>query len=51
MKIDFCTQISGYIIYSFFIITFNPIYDNLLKASKEATTEVVKKARNKYKFS
>ena len=45
MKIDFGTQIIGYIIDSFFIVAFKPIYDNLLKASKEVTTEDVKKAK------
>ena len=44
MKIDFGTQIIGYIIDSFFIVAFKPIYDdNLLKASKEVTIEDVKK--------
>ena len=43
MKIDFGTQISGYIIVSFFIVAFKPIYDNLFKASKEVTIEDVKK--------
>ena len=44
MKLDFGTQINGYIIDSAFTVAFNPIYDNLLKASKEATTEGVKNA-------
>ena len=34
----------GYIIDIFFIVAFNTIYENLLKASKEDTTEDVIKA-------
>ena len=44
MKLDFGTQMNGYIIDCAFTVAFNPIYDNLLKASKEATTEGVKNA-------
>ena len=44
MKLDFGTQINGYIIDCAFTVAFNPIYDNLLKASKEATNEGVKNA-------
>jgi methionyl aminopeptidase len=42
MKLDFGTQINGYIIDCAFTVAFNPIYDNLLKASKEATNEGIK---------
>ncbi len=42
MKLDFGTQINGYIIDCAFTVSFNPIYDNLLKASKEATNEGIK---------
>ena len=44
MKLDFGTQMNGYIIDCAFTVAFNPIYDNLLKASKEATNEGVKNA-------
>ena len=44
MKLDFGTQMNGYIIDCAFTVAFNPTYDNLLKASKEATTEGVKNA-------
>ena len=44
MKLDFGTQMNGYIIDCAFTVAFNPIYDNLLKATKEATTEGVKQA-------
>ena len=44
MKLDFGTQMNGYIIDCAFTVAFNPIYDNLLKASKEATNEGIKNA-------
>ena len=44
MKLDFGTQMNGYIIDCAFTVAFNPTYDNLLKASKEATTVGVKNA-------
>ena len=44
MKLDFGTQMNGYIIDSAFTVAFDPTYDNLLKASKEATAEGVKNA-------
>lgn len=37
MKVDFGTQIDGRIIDSAFTVSFNPRYDNLLKAVQEAT--------------
>lgn len=43
-KIDFGTHINGYIIDSAFTVAFNPIYDNLLMASKEATNAGIKAA-------
>ena len=44
MKLDFGTQMNGYIIDCAFTVAFDPTYDNLLKASKEATTEGIKNA-------
>ena len=41
-KIDFGTHINGWIIDSAFTINNNPIYDNLLIASKEAVNNVIK---------
>ena len=43
-KLDFGTHINGYVIDCAFTIAFNPIYDELLKASKEGTNEGVKQA-------
>ncbi|MCQ2820817.1 MAG: type II methionyl aminopeptidase, partial [archaeon] len=43
-KLDFGTHINGYIIDSAFTVAFNPIYDNLLMASKEATNTGIKEA-------
>lgn len=44
VKIDFGTHVNGYLIDSAFTVAFNPIYDNLLEASKEATRTGVKEA-------
>jgi len=44
MKIDFGTQINGRIIDSAFTVSFNPQFDPLLEASKEATNEGIKAA-------
>mmetsp|Transcript_5557 Transcript_5557/g.9521 ORF Transcript_5557/g.9521 Transcript_5557/m.9521 type:complete len:491 (-) Transcript_5557:61-1533(-) len=44
MKIDFGTQINGHIIDCAFTVAFNPVYDNLLTAVKEATNEGIKQA-------
>jgi len=41
-KIDFGTQVEGRIIDCAFTVAFNPIYDNLLMAAKEATETGVK---------
>jgi methionyl aminopeptidase len=44
MKIDFGTQINGNIIDCAFTVAFNPTFDNLLTAVKEATNEGIKTA-------
>jgi len=44
IKIDFGTHCDGYIIDSAFTVAFNPIYEPLLKATKEATWEGIKMA-------
>lgn len=43
-KVDFGTHINGLIIDTAFTVAFNPTYDNLLKASQEATREGIKLA-------
>lgn len=43
-KIDFGTHVNGRIMDSAFTVTFNPVYDNLLKAVKDATNTGVKEA-------
>ena len=42
MKIDYGTQINGHIIDCAFTVAFNPIFDPLLLAVKEATNEGIK---------
>jgi methionyl aminopeptidase len=44
VKIDFGTHVNGYLIDCAFTVAFNPIYDNLLEASREATKTGVKEA-------
>ena len=44
IKIDFGTEANGWIIDSAFTISFNPIYDNLLDAVKDATYTGIKNA-------
>jgi len=44
MKIDFGTQVNGNIIDCAFTVSFNPTFDNLLIAVKEATDEGLKQA-------
>lgn len=44
MKIDFGTQVNGQIIDCAFTVAFNPVFDNLLLAAKEATNEGIKNA-------
>jgi len=44
MKIDFGTHVSGRIIDSAFTVSFNPQYDPLLEASREATNAGIKEA-------
>ena len=43
-KIDFGTHVNGRIIDSAFTVSFNPVYDNLLLAAKEATNAGIKAA-------
>ncbi|KAM3140226.1 Methionine aminopeptidase 2B [Paramecium bursaria] len=43
-KIDFGTQVDGWIIDCAFTVAFNPIYDNLLQAAKEATETGIRAA-------
>ncbi|KAM3138877.1 Methionine aminopeptidase 2B [Paramecium bursaria] len=43
-KIDFGTQVDGWIIDSAFTVAFNPKYDNLLIAAKEATETGIREA-------
>lgn len=42
MKIDFGTQVNGQIIDCAFTVAFNPQFDPLLNAVKEATNEGIK---------
>ncbi|KAM0676905.1 Methionine aminopeptidase 2 [Binucleata daphniae] len=42
MKVDFGTHVDGFIMDSAFTVAFNPRYENLLKASKEATEAGIK---------
>lgn len=44
MKLDFGVHVNGYIIDSAFTVTFDPQYDNLLAAVKEATNTGIKEA-------
>lgn len=44
MKIDFGTQVNGQIIDCAFTVAFNPMFDPLLNAVKEATNEGIKTA-------
>ena len=44
LKLDFGTHFNGYVIDTAFTIAFDPKYDNLLKASKEATNTGIKLA-------
>ncbi|KAM0321771.1 hypothetical protein ACHAQA_009867 [Verticillium albo-atrum] len=44
MKVDFGVHINGWIVDSAFTLAFDPTYDNLLAAVKEATNEGVKAA-------
>ena len=43
-KIDFGTQVRGLIIDCAFTVAFNPVYDNLLLAVKEATNTGIREA-------
>uniref|UniRef100_A0A0E0AYC9 Methionine aminopeptidase 2 n=1 Tax=Oryza glumipatula TaxID=40148 RepID=A0A0E0AYC9_9ORYZ len=44
MKLDFGTHINGYIVDSAFTVAFNPMFDPLLQASRDATNAGVKEA-------
>ncbi|KAL2059118.1 hypothetical protein ABVK25_000410 [Lepraria finkii] len=44
MKVDFGSHINGRIVDSAFTMTFNPIYDNLLAAVKDATNTGIREA-------
>ncbi|KAM3445413.1 hypothetical protein NHJ13734_000540 [Beauveria thailandica] len=44
MKVDFGVQINGWIVDSAFTMAFNPMYDNLLAAVKDATNTGIKTA-------
>ena len=44
IKLDFGTHFNGYVIHNAFTIAFDPKYDNLFKASKEATNVGIKLA-------
>jgi methionyl aminopeptidase len=44
MKIDFGTQVNGHIIDCAFTVAFNPMFDPLLNAVKEATNEGIRVA-------
>ncbi|XP_051118218.1 methionine aminopeptidase 2A-like isoform X2 [Andrographis paniculata] len=44
MKLDFGTHIDGHIVDSAFTVAFNPMFDPLLEASREATNTGVKEA-------
>ena len=44
MKIDFGTQVNGHIIDCAFTVAFNPVYDELLKAVKDATDTGIRSA-------
>lgn len=44
VKIDFGIHVNGYLVDSAFTVAFNPVYDPLLEASKEATATGVKES-------
>ena len=44
MKIDFGTQVRGLLVDCAFKVSFNPVYDNLLLAVKEATNTGIREA-------
>ncbi|KAK6931981.1 Peptidase M24 [Dillenia turbinata] len=44
MKLDFGTHVNGYIVDCAFTVAFNPMFDPLLEASREATNTGVKEA-------
>ena len=48
MKLDFGTQVDGWIIDSAFTIAFNPMFDNLLKAAQDATETGLKGVNSRH---
>ncbi|BAU03775.1 hypothetical protein VIGAN_UM177600, partial [Vigna angularis var. angularis] len=42
MKLDFGTHVDGYIVDCAFTVAFNPMFDPLLEASREATNMGIK---------
>ena len=42
MKVDFGVHVNGHVVDSAFTMTFDPLYDNLLAAAKEATNAGVR---------
>jgi methionyl aminopeptidase len=46
MKVDFGSHINGRIVDSAFTMTFNPVYDNLLAAVKDATNTGIRVSQN-----
>ena len=44
VKVDFGTEVNGYIIDTAFTVAFNPQYDELLKATQDATLTGIKNA-------
>ena len=44
MKIDFGTQVNGHIIDCAFTVAFDPVYDNLIAAVKDATNTGIRAA-------
>lgn len=44
LKVDFGTHVRGLLVDCAFTVAFNPVYDNLLEAVKEATNTGLKEA-------
>jgi methionyl aminopeptidase len=43
-KVDFGTHVRGHLVDCAFTVAFNPVYDNLLQAVKEATETGIREA-------
>ena len=43
-KIDFGTHVKGFLVDCAFTVAFNPVYDNLLEAVKDATNTGIREA-------